>query len=370
MNKKIKVAIIDRFLFWDFLGPFLFFISSLIIVGMVDVIFVYVDWFVNQGVSLPVVFKLLLFKIPSIMVLFSPMAVLFSTMLVFGRLAKDSELVVLRTSGVHLLRIVLPVVLTGFFLSLLTFFINEKIVPWSNHKSEIIVRQMILKNPLPQIQQNIFFNAGANRYFYLRSLNPKTKEFEGIMIYELSWTGYPKLITAKKGYYRDRHWFLEGGILHDFDTKGHLVCESSFETMEINFDRDFSSFFSDVKSTLEMNSEELKKQIKNFKKSSISTRHLEVDLALKQAAPFTNLIFLLIGVGLATNFVRSQRDFWGIIIAVGIAVLGCGFFFFNMAAFRALGRAGVLPPFLAGWGPNFLFGLAAVFLILKEGLTR
>jgi lipopolysaccharide export system permease protein len=321
-------------------------------------------------VALSVILRLLLYKIPGIMILFFPMAILFTTMLVLVRLAKDSELVVLRTAGVHLFRIVLPLLVLGFVLSLLALYINEKIVPQSNHASETLVRKMILKNPLPQIQQNVFFNAGQNRYFYLRSINPATREVEGVMMYELSWTGYPRMITARKAFYRDGRWYLQGGVLHDFDASGRLVTEATFELMEIDFNREFSQFFSEVRSTLEMDSVELKKQIKSFKKSGISTRQLEVDYYLKKSGAFAGLIFSLIGVALSVTFVRSHRDFWGIIIAVGIAVLCCGFFFTNTAIFRAFGRGGVLPSLWAAWIPDLVFGTIALVLILKESFRR
>lgn len=367
---KNKLVILDRYLLWEFLGPFLFFISGLIIVGMVDVIFVYIDWLINQGVGAGVIIKLLIFKIPFITILFFPMAVLFATMLVFVRLAKDTELVVFRTSGIPMLRIIRPVIFLGIFLSFLAFFINEKIVPLSNHASEMLVRRIILKNPLPQIQQNVFFHGGKNRYFYIQSINPKTKELNGVMIYELTWTGYPKLITGKRGFFKDGRWYLKDGIFHDFNAKGELVCQATFDEAEINFNRDFETFFTDVKSTLEMNSAELKKQIEAFRKSGITTRILEVDFFVKQATPFANLIFTLIGMALSINFVRSQRDFWGIIMAVGLAILASGFFFFNLAAFRAFGRGAWVSPLVAAWGPNILFGVASVFLILKESFGR
>ena len=337
---------------------------------MVDVIFVYIDWFINQGVALGIVLKLLFFKVPFIMVLFSPMAVLFATMLVFIRAAKDSEMVVFRTSGVNLLKILKPVLISGVLLSLFVVVVNEQVVPYSNHASETIIRKMILKNPLPQLQENVFFNAVANRYFYIKTLDPKNKKFEGIMIYELSLTGYPKIVTARRGYYQDGRWYLSEGLLHYFDEKGRLVCEVSFERLTLDFNRDFSDFFTNVKSTLEMNSEEIKKQIVTFEKSGVATRYLKVDYFVKKAAPFTNLVFILVGVALSVNFVRSQRDFWGMVVAVAIAVLSCGFFFFNMAAFRALGRGGVVVPVLAGWAPNLIFGMVAAIFILKESFSR
>ncbi|NQY73397.1 MAG: LptF/LptG family permease, partial [Candidatus Margulisbacteria bacterium] len=92
----MSINILDRYIISQFMGPFLLAVGAFVIIGIVDILFVLVDSFINSGVSLFIVIRLLIYKIPAIMVLFFPMAVLFSVMLLLIRMAKDNEITIIR----------------------------------------------------------------------------------------------------------------------------------------------------------------------------------------------------------------------------------------------------------------------------------
>ena len=151
-------SIIDRYLFREFFGPFLFSLVGFIIIGLVDLIFALVDLFVNSGVPLSVITRLLLYKIPAIMVMFLPMSAIFATMLLLVRMAKDNELTVIRTSGVQIFRVIIPIVLLGLSVSIFSWSVNEYITPWANRVSDHLIRTAVKKKPPPKIVDNVFFN--------------------------------------------------------------------------------------------------------------------------------------------------------------------------------------------------------------------
>ena len=65
-------------------------------------------------------------------------------------MAKDNELSVLRTSGVHAFRTILPVLVLGVFVSISSYIVNETIVLWSNHASDILIKKELRKTLLPR----------------------------------------------------------------------------------------------------------------------------------------------------------------------------------------------------------------------------
>ena len=120
-----RLSILNRYLIREFLGPFIFSLCGFIIIGLVDFIFALVDLFINSGVSLGVVTRLLIYKIPAIMVMFLPMSDIFSTMLLMVRMAKDNEITIIRTSGVNIFKVVIPVVALGLSTAVFSWGVNE-----------------------------------------------------------------------------------------------------------------------------------------------------------------------------------------------------------------------------------------------------
>jgi lipopolysaccharide export system permease protein len=357
-----KLKILDRYLLREIFYPFLFGVFAFVIIGMVDILFTLVDLLVNSGVPLSVVFRLLIFKIPAVLVLFFPMAMLFAAMLTLLRMAKDSEITVFRAGGISLLRLIAPILISGVLAAGLAYYINETIVPWSNHVSDNLIRKAVLKQAPPEITANVFFQESRNRYFYIRQINQKGSDMEDVFVYELT-GNFPRVITAKRAHFEQNQWNLRQGVVHQYDAAGYLQYEAGFEEMTIRAQADVAAFYSDQKSAREMSSGELKNKIDSLQKNGVNTKALSVDFYLKAATAFTNLVFVLVGICFCLTFVKSSRDMWGVIIAVLTALLSVGFYFFLTAMFRSLGRGGIVAPFWGAWAPNLIYTVLAAGLL-------
>jgi lipopolysaccharide export system permease protein len=365
----IKVRIIDRYLIGEFIGPFLLAVGGFVIVGLVDILFTLVDLFVNAGVSGFIVARLLIYKIPAIIVLFFPMAVLFSIMLLLVRVAKDNEFTVLRSSGVKTWRILAPLVVVVFFVGFFCFYINETIVPWANYVSDNLIRQVVRKTPPPDISENVFFKDDKARYFYIKKIDAAKAVMRNVMIYELV-GDFPRIITAKLAKWNQRSWFLFDGIVYEFDKEGRAEFTSSFSRMNLHLKKDLSAFYRRSKSAKEMDSSALASKIKVLAKGGVGTRKLEVEYHMKKAMPAACVIFGLVGMAYCLKLVRSGKDLWGVVFAICLAVLSVGFWFFLVALFRSFGRGGIIAPFWAAWLPNIFYFLVASFTIVYESVYK
>jgi len=358
------MKILDRYLTGEVLFPFLIGILGFILVMIVDLLFTFVDLIINRGVPLGVVVQLLFFKLPSMLILTFPVATLFGIAMCLGRLSHDHELSALRTSGIPLLRIAAPLLVTAFLVSCLSFFINEKIVPFANHQSEKIIRQLIMKQPLPEIREDIFFKDAYNRYFYIKKMDTKTKTLENIMVYELAGEELPQVLTAKSARLQDLALTLYDGTIHKFDEKGHLSYEATFSQMKLNLEENPITL-ADQKTPQEMNSSELKNQISQLKKGGISIHALLTDFYLKYSIPLTSFIFALIGIPLSIPGIRSSRT-CGMVLTIVIMFT----FYVFASVFRSLGRGGILPPLLAAWTPPLIFAILGIGLLIREVYKR
>jgi len=360
----MKVKTLDRYLIGEMIVPFSIGVLGFILIMIADILFTMADLIINKGIPFIAVLKLLIFKLPAIMVLTFPVSTLFATAMVFGRLSKDSELIALRTSGITFLRIAIPIMFVSIFISSLSFVTNEKVVPWANRVSENIIRQIILKKPLPQIKENVFFKGTDNRYFYIKRMDPKRKTLEGVMIYEFLGETLPRVIVAKRAKFDGDLWQLEQGIVHNYDKEGRMTYEADFSKMSIFVEENIFRL-SGQKTSQEMNSGELKSMISMLGRGGVNTRALTVDLYMKYSIPLSCFVFALIGIPLSVPPVRSGR-MYGIVLSIVIVFT----FYVFASVFRSLGYGGKLSPFTAAWFPQISFAVLGLILIIRESFSK
>jgi lipopolysaccharide export system permease protein len=355
------MKVIDRYLVFEMIGPFLIGVVGFVMVLAVDLLFTMADLIINKGVPLWAVLKLLVYKLPSIMVLTFPVSTLFATAMALGRLSKDNEIVALRTSGVTLFRISVPIVILGIVVSLASYFTNEKIVPHANHVASNIIRQIIYKQPLPEVQKNVFFKDAHNRHYYARRVDMNNKTMENIMVYEVTDERFPRVILAERATFQGRIWDLKNGIIHKYDEKGYLNYEAAFSDMKLNVSEDVLTF-SGQKTSSEMNSNELKNMIGMLNKGGVSTHALRTELLMKYSIPATCFVFALIGIPFSLPSPRSGRT-WGMVVTI---VFMFTFYVFT-SVFRSLGKGGILTPVVAAFTPQISFTIIGAALLFWEG---
>ncbi len=351
----MRFLILDRYLVREFVGPFFLAVGGFALIAIVNILMYLVELTVSHGVSVLTTIRMLIYELPELMVMFFPMAVLFSVMLLLVRMAKDNELTVLRVSGIPTARIVLPILILCAIVTVLAFFVNERVVPWANRVSEELYRQEISKRPPPEIVENVVFKVPENRHFYVRKLDKKTSRMEGILIFEDTYS-FPRIISAKEAIWHDRMWTLINGYMIDLNSEGQIEFYNHFSELSIHMDEAIRAYFSSNKSAKEMSSVELRERITTMSRGGMNTQALEVEYHLKRAMPFACFIFGIVGIAFCLTFVKSGKDWWGVIVAICSAVLIVGLYFFMVAVFQALAKNGTFGPFWGAWIPNILYG--------------
>ena len=352
---------LDRYLIREMLGPFLLGVVGFIMVLAVDLLFTMADLIINKGVPLWAVLKLMLYKLPSLLVLTFPVSTLFGTVMALGRLCKDNEMIALRTSGVTIFRIARPILAVGLLVSVLAFVTNEQIVPYANHVSNNLIRQIIYKQPLPEVKDNVFFKDAHNRYYYAKRINLKLKTMEQVMVYELTDEKFPRVILADTAAFSGRLWELKNGVIHRYDAKGYLSYEAAFTELKLNVTDDILNF-SDQKNYTDMDRKELGDLIKKLGQGGANTKELVTELYLRYSIPLTCLVFALVGIPFSLSSPR-QGQTWGVIVTIVFMFT----FYVFASVFRSLGRGGLLLPAVAAFTPQVTFLLIGSALLYYEG---
>ncbi|OGB90173.1 hypothetical protein A2625_04240 [candidate division WOR-1 bacterium RIFCSPHIGHO2_01_FULL_53_15] len=354
------MRILDRYVLKETLGPFFVGVVGFILVLTVDLLFTMADLIINKGVPLLTVLKLLVYKLPSLLVLTFPVSTLFGTAMALGRFGKDNELTALRTSGVSITRIALPILALGLVVSLISFVTNERVVPHANRVSNNIIRQVIYKQPLPEVKDNVFFKDQQNRYYYARRVDLKTRQMENLMVYELTDEKYPRVIIAERAAFTGRIWELSNGVVHKYDEKGYLNYEAAFTGMKLNIAEDILNF-TQQKDVTDMDRGELTSLITALGKGGVNTASMLTELYLRYSIPFTCFVFALVGIPFSLSGPRTGQT-WGLVVTIVFMFT----FYVFASVFRSLGRGGVLPPSLAAFTPQVSFALIGLALLFRE----
>lgn len=358
-----RPTLVDRYLLREFAGPFVIMVLGFSLISLSGTLFQLADLLIAKGVAASIVLRLLLYQLPWVIVQTLPVAGLFAALFSVGRLAKDSELIIVRASGLSLRRFFQPLLAFALLVSIGAYYLNDTVIPRSNHEYQNTIRQIIFKDITPAIEENVFFRGPDNNFFYVRKLDRGALTMEDVMIYQIGQTDspYPVMITAKKAKYANGVWTLWDGVRRTLDDKGFVSQEGTFRKFEIMLGREMERFFGDQKTTDEMTRNELGQNIALFARSGIDVSPFLVDYHLKMAQPFASLLFVLLGVplGFSPNRRRPQA------VAAGISVLVTLSYYVIGPFFRSLGVNGVLPAVLAAWTPSLLFLVAAAVVWLR-----
>jgi len=121
-----SIPLLDRWLLGQIIPPMIFAISAFTVISLsVGVMFDLIRKIVEYGLPLLQALQALIYSLPSFLVLSFPMAVLLSTLLSYGKLSANSELLALRSLGITTQRIIAPAIAVSIIMTGLTFYFND-----------------------------------------------------------------------------------------------------------------------------------------------------------------------------------------------------------------------------------------------------
>ncbi|HPI75126.1 MAG TPA: LptF/LptG family permease [bacterium] len=352
---------VDRYLMSEFFTFFTFGVSLIILFLMVNtVLFEMMDFVIEKQVPFKIFIRILFYQLPAFAVLAFPMATLFATLLGMSRMSKDSEIDVMRTSGISVFRLMAPLLLMGALVSGAGFLMLQKLVPWSNNHSISLWREFLVSDVSGKPMENVFFKGKGNKHFIINKIDPAAGTLEGVTVYETGDGPHPRAITAPVGKWTKKDMKLFDGSIHNYDSAGHLEYQIDFEELSLNIEREMDEIFGEQRSPQEMSITELKDKIALYKESGIDTRQFETDLHFKTAVPAASFILVLVGAPLS---IRAGRS--GMMAGVAVTAALVLLYWVGTIVSTMLGKKGVLPPVVAAWSLNFIFLAVGIILVSR-----
>jgi LPS export ABC transporter permease LptG len=281
-------------------------------------------------------------------------------------LAKNNEVIALKASGISTYRVVLPLLLGASLVAGGMFLLDDTFLPYANQRQDAL-RDRIKGKPaqtyLQPARQWIF---GENTKIYNYELfDPDRQLFGGLNVFELDPATFQvrRRIFATRATWEpsENAWVLTGGWVRDFDSDGRVLRYDPFTATSLPELTEPPSYFRrEVRQYYQMNWRQLGQYIASLRQAGFDTARLSVQWQKKFAFPLIAAIIVFLSAPFA--FLTGTRGaIGGIAVAVGIGVV----YWATSALFEAMGSVGQLPPLLAGWAPDAIFGFLGVYFFLR-----
>ncbi|HLU24764.1 MAG TPA: LptF/LptG family permease [Longimicrobiales bacterium] len=198
------MRILTRYLIRAHIGPFLFSLSLLTGLLLVNVVARRFEDLAGKGLPASVIAEVLLLSLPHILALTLPMAVLVAVLYTFTQFAADNEITALKASGVNLVRLLVPVVVCGALLALVMVWFNDRLLPETNHRLKNLLVDIGRKSPTLELKEQVINEIQAGEFqtrYYLQALeiDRVTNRLRDVVIYDLSVPERDRTVYADSG---------------------------------------------------------------------------------------------------------------------------------------------------------------------------
>jgi LPS export ABC transporter permease LptG/LPS export ABC transporter permease LptF len=354
--------ILDRYVMRRFTGLFLTVVAGLMALTVVVTFFERLNVVYEHNKPVGLLGRFIWYSSPEFLYYILPVAALTAMLLVLGVMTKFNEITAMKACGISLYRVVLPVAVLAAGISLVSFYLQERVLPQSNTRAQQ-VWDTILDLPSRSygaLNQSWMVNRSKNRFYNFGYFDASRNAFGRLAVYDLdpaTWTIHRRLFS-ERAYLEGRTLRLEKGWQWIFSEE-EPVRFQKISDLKIQLEEGKDFFLKKRKEPAQMSLGELGSYIREVRDLGFDTLRYRVDLQYKVSFPFICLIMTVLGVPFA--FSMGKR---GTLVGIGLSFVIAMVYWGTIGLFKGLGYAGSLNVILAAWGPNLLFGLGGLYGIL------
>ncbi len=348
------------------LGVNLFFFTFIFLMGkMLKITKLIINYQVETGVIL----RLLLYSIPHFLVFVLPMAVMMAVLLAFMRMAADNEILVLKSAGVSLYKI-LPMVLAIIGCgALATLMMTVYGMPQGKLAIKRLTYETLATHANVGLQERTFNNRFEKVTLYVNAVDTQSMQLKDVFIEDRRNPQVIATIVAPAGQLiriperRAVRLRLFNGLINRVERAEQSAGVLHFATydFEFNFKQADKLARYKRKDEDEMNLAELDAHIRNVRSDPKDFYKAVIEYHSKFSIPAACLALGLLAIPLGVEL-KSSRKSAGLGTGLSLFVL----YYIMMSAGRSLAEVGVVDPALGLWLPNAVFGAAGIVMLVRS----
>lgn len=332
-----------------------------------------VELVVNRSVPIVQIAKLFAYILPTFLEVTVPMALLLAVLLSFSRLSADSEIVALKTSGLSLYQMVVPVGIFTVFVTILALLLAVYARPWGNSNLKASLYEIAKTRASAGLKERVFNDDFAGLVIYVEHIEPPGDRLTGILIADARDPNQRNTVLAKTGFLvgnEEAHSVtlrLLDGSIHTFLPGEKSYHKTDFTTYDVslNLAVALARFSQREKDAQEMTLSELRRAITERAAAGRPVNTELVELHRKFSLPCACLVFALVAVPLGVQPVRAVRSRS---FSVSLALIFV--YYLMLTAGEAMAEKGRVPALIALWTPNVVFAALGTTLFVAVARER
>lgn len=359
------MRILDRYLVREYLAYCFLGILTFVALFIVVDLFEKLDVFVDHKASVGLVLRYYAYSTGTIITQVLPIALLLGSLLSLSQLRKFNELTAMQGSGQSPWRLARPLLGCALLFCIGQYALNEGLEPKLYEGQKKILNEEIkrLSGADADSRSDVRL-LGANGRFYIAQFYDSRRQIlRGVSVQLLRPPALIERVDAERAVWQQGSWRFEHGFLRAFSDSTLSVCPfKAYGSSELDENpRDFARRNFDP---FHLSMRDLWAYAQRLRESGGETQKYLTNFHIRASFPLAGLIMTLLGTALSLRVVRGGN----LAVGLGLSVsIGFAFFAFVRAG-QALGYNGALPPPVAAWLGNLVFG--ALGLILFWKVTR
>lgn len=342
------------------------------VLSSIVVMFVVIDYVDNlkrfEAVSLYNIALYYLYYLPWIVQITIPIVLLLASMFTMGRLAKNSELIAMKSAGINIRQLTIPLLLLGILLSVGAFYGGEWILPKANQLKRELSERMsdpdgakkkAKATGTREFRRNFYYFGSPNTMYLFNEFSTVPQSARIISRETFGNGRILERIQAEKATYDSTGWKLINGSIRDFRDSIQKVL--NFDTLRDTILKSSpDEMVAKIKDKEEMSYWELKTFISAAQKRGEKVQKFMGELEFKIALPFMNFIVILLGIAITA---RAGRKGGAVLFGIGLALM---FAYWLISRFALVfAQNGHLSTLLGAWLGNIIFLILGLVLYRK-----
>ena len=194
ISKHFKLSIVTKYVLKEFLITFLISFLFFFVIFFINQILLTIKPLLEKNIPFYLVATIMITSFPMIILFSLPFGTMLATLMTMGRFSSDNEIVAFRALGFNLMRIFGPIFICGVIITIITFIVNDKLVPISYHQQRITMRKIIQIKPTLDFKSKTI-KKHDERIIFTNIVNDT--DIQGLFIIDKDENSEKRIITAK-----------------------------------------------------------------------------------------------------------------------------------------------------------------------------
>lgn len=353
---------LDRYIIVKFLGTYFFAIALIISIAVVFDVNENIDRFINNKAPLKaIVFDYYLNFIPYYTNLFSPLFVFIAVIFFTSKLAENSEIIAMFSTGMSFKRLMVPYMISAAIISAVTFVLGTEVIP-TGSVTRLRFEELYKKKKSADYARNIQLEVDTGVVAYMERYENYNKTGYRFSLDKFEDHKLVSHLTARRVTYDTasyHKWIIRDYMIREMRGMKEVITRG--ERLDSIIKMEPQDFLITRGQQETMTSPQLREYIRKQKQRGFANiKEFEVEYHRRIAMSFAAFILTAIGLSLSSRKVKGGM---GLHLGIGLALSFSYIMFQTISATFAIN--GNMPPAIAVWIPNILYLFIAIYLYHK-----